>query len=387
MSRTIIHIEVPDFPIAVERVLEPRLKGRPVAVAVEAVGRALVVATSREAAAAGVQRGMRLHQARRCCPDLTVLPPNEDLYQRATAAMLEILGQYSPIIEPLRFGHAYLDMSGCGKIFGTAVDAAARAQRQIRAGLRLDANAGVAGNKLVSKVATDVVTRQSPSPGLCDVHHGQEQAFLAPLQVDYLPVVQNTVYQQLLALNIHLIRQLALINADHLQMVFGRLGLLLYQYARGIDDRPVQPRRRAPEVVTTETFAEDTNDYDRIRAAMFRLLAQATQRLRQMRLFARRLALQVQYCDYQQQQLQQAIPPAQDDWTLLGIAEKTLQNVLTRRVRVRKLTLRLCQLAPAHQQLDLFAEPQNPKHAALTQAIDKIRQRFGDQAIIFGRAA
>ncbi len=386
MSRTIIHLEVADFPIAVERVLEPRLKGRPVAVAVEAAGRALVVAASREAVANGVQRGMLLHQARRCCPELTVLPPNEDLYLRATEALLKILGQYSPIIEPLRFGHAYLDMTGC-KIFGQALDAAARAQREIHSGLRLDANAGIAANKLVSKVATEVVTRQSAVPGLCDVHHGEEQTFLAPLRVDYLPAVQKTVYQQLRELNVHLIRELALISAEHLQLVFGRFGLLLYQHARGIDHRPVQPRRRTPEVVATETFAEDTNDYDRIRAVLFRLLSQATYRLRQMHLFARRLTVQVRYSDYKETQAQQSIPPAQEEWPLLAIAEKTLQHALTRRVRVRTITLRLTQLAAASAQLDLFAEPDHPKQAALTHAMDKIRQRFGEHAIGFGRAA
>ena len=170
MPRSIIHIDIGDFPIAVERVLEPRLRRRPVVVAVQTATRSLVAALSREAAGQGVQRGMPLPQARKYCRDLTVLPPNEELYTRATTALFGLLGRFSPLIEPLRFGHAYLDMTGSTRLFGCAVDAAARAQREIRDRLGLDAVAGVACNKLVSKVASDLLCRHLPAAPLYDVH-------------------------------------------------------------------------------------------------------------------------------------------------------------------------------------------------------------------------
>jgi len=387
MSRNILHIDVTDFHVAVERVMEPRLKDRPVAVAIETASRALVFALSREAAANGVRRGMPVHDALKICPGLTVLPPNEDLYRRATVALLELLGQFTPVIEPLRFGHAYLDLTGSVKLFGGVVDAAARAQNEIRRRLRLDANAGVASNKLVSKVATDVVTSQSRKPGLCDVGHGQEEPFLAPLRVGYLPEVQKTTQEQLRDLNVHLIRELASLSAENLQMVFGRLGIALYQHARGIDNRPVQPTRRAPQIVELESFDDDTNDYQRLQSALFRLLARAARRLRQSRLFTGRLVVEVRYSDCQEGRAQQRLPAAQDDWALLQHAESVLQHAVTRRVRIRQLTLRLCDLTAASDQLDFFATPPDPKQTALTRALDKIRDRYGDRAIGFGRAA
>ena len=386
MSRAVIHIDITDFYVAVERVLEPRLRQRPVAIAIETANRSLVYSASREAGQNGVYRGMPLSQAMKYCPELTVLPPNEDLYRRATKALLTILQQFTPVLEPLRFGHAYLDMTGSAKLFGSVVDAADRARREIRDRLRLEAAAGVAGNKLVSKVASDVITARDPLAGLCDVRLGEERHFLSPLAVGFLPGVQKEVARQLDELNIRVIRELAGIQCEHLQMVFGRFGLLLYERSRGIDNRPVQPAKRAAEVVESETLAEDSNDRDRLRTILFRLLAAGTRTLRQKKLFTRQLVLQVRYSDYREEVGRVKCDPLQNDWQLLQTAETLLTRTLTRRTRVRKLTLRLTDLCRSYRQLSLFDETPNPKWSAAGQAMDKIRDRFGESAIAFGRA-
>ncbi|MBN1998302.1 hypothetical protein JW935_12160 [candidate division KSB1 bacterium] len=387
MNRTVIHIDIADFHIAVERVLEPRLRDRPVAVAIQTASRSLVFAVSHEARQNGVYRGMPLQQARRNCPDLTVLPPNEDLYIRATRAMQDVLSHFSPVIEPLRFGHAYLDMTGSGRLFGRIKDAAARIQREIRGQLRLESNAGVAGNKLVSKVASDVVFRARERLGLCDVRHGYEEKFLAPLAVGYLPGVSNNVREQLLDLNIRIVRQVAVISSENMQMVFGRFGLLLHQRAHGIDNRPVQPPKRAPEVVTVETLAQDSNDFSLIRGFVFRQLALAAKSLREKGLFAGRLVLEIRYSDYKDDIVQMRVPPTDSETELVPVVEGLLQRAVSRRIRVRKMTLRLKDLIPAPRQLSLFDEPKDAKMTALTTAMDKIRDKFGDGAIRFGRAA
>lgn len=386
MSRAIIHIDIADFSIAVERVLEPRLRLRPVAIAVEAVGRSLVYAASREATQNGVYRGMTLMQALKQCPDMTVLPPNEELYMRATQRLLEVLQQFTPVLEPLRFGHAYLDMTGSVKLFGSVVDAAAKARREIRERLQLDATAGVAANKLVSKVASDVITVRDPSAGLCDVRYGDEQCFLSPLQVGYLPGVQKEVRTRLYELNVRVIRELTMIQAEHLQMVFGRFGLLLYERSRGIDNRPVQPPKRSPEIVESETLDRDSNDRDHLRSILFRLLASAARALRQKNRVTRRMVLEIRYSDHQEDRGQLACTAMQNDWQMLQTAEDLLTRTITRRIRVRKMTLRFCDLCQPYQQLTLFDEPVNPKLQAAGKAMDRIRDRFGENAISFGRA-
>ncbi|RPH95194.1 MAG: DNA polymerase IV, partial [Calditrichaeota bacterium] len=260
-GRHIIHIDVADFPIAVERVLEPKLRQRPVVVAVETTTRSLVFSASEEARQQGIFRGMPLYMAKKQCADLRVLPPNEDLYRRATQAMMEVLEKFTPVYEPLRFGHAYLDMTGSTRLFGDVKDAAASIQREMRARLSLGSSAGVAANKLVSKVASDFVSGLGDRFGLYDVRRGDEEYFLAPLSVRYLPGVRNKVYDELRDLNVRIIHDLAEIHVEHLQMVFGRFGQVLHQRALGIDPRPVQPVRQAPEMVEVEQLDDDSNDY------------------------------------------------------------------------------------------------------------------------------
>jgi len=387
MNRNIIHIDITNFHIAVERVLEPRLRDRPVAVAIETTTRSLVFSASGEARQNGVFPGLPLYQALKNCPDLIVLPPNEELYVRATRAMMEIVSRFTPVFEPLRFGHAYLDMTGSGKLFGGVKDAAAKAQREIRNRLRLDAGAGVASNKLVSKVASDVVTTSGEHAGLCDVRHGYEENFLAPLRVGFLPGVKKKVREQLLDLNVRLIRELAVISPENMQMVFGRFGLLLHQRARGIDHRPVQPPKRAPEIVEVDTLDDDSNDYYFLRSKMFRLLARAARRLRAKKLRTSRMVIEIRYSDYKENSARQRFTPCNDDAGLAPIVNNVFDRALGRRVRVRKMTLRLCELSPEPAQLFLFAEDKNPKLGAVTTAMDKIRDRYGEDAIRFGHAA
>jgi DNA polymerase IV len=387
MTHSIIHIDITDFPIAVERVMEPRLRQRPVAVAVETTTRALVCAVSEEARQAGVYRGMALHQALRECPDLHVLPPNEELYRRATLAMMEIIGRFTPIYEPLRFGHAYLDMTGVGRLFGPVRDAAAVVQKEIRRQLRLGASAGVAVNKLVSKVASDFVTAGGERFGLYDVRRGDEKPFLAPLSIHYLPGVHQKVHNELRDLNIRIIRELAAVHVEHLQTAFGRFGLLLHQRAHGIDPRPVQPPKKVPEIVELEQLDEDSNDYFFLRARLHSLLATAARRLRDQRLRAGRLVVEIRYSDQKDDAAQQRFAPVDTEIELASILRGVFERALSRRVRVRRLTLRLCDLSSLPRQLSLFAAPVDAKIAAVTFAMDKIRDRFGERAIRFGRAA
>jgi DNA polymerase-4 len=382
----VIHLSVADFPIAVEEIMEPRLRGRPAAVAVKTASRALVVSASLAARGQGIYRGMPLETAMQRCRDLTVLPPNPDLYARADAAVMQLLQRFSPLIEPLHGGDVYLDMTGSDRLFGSVGDAAVRAQREIRERLRLQVTAGVAGNKLVSKVASDVIDRSGKVGGLCDVRAGDEPDFLAPLDVAFLPGVGRSVRQQLAMLNIRVIREIVGVSSEHLQMVFGRFGLLLYQRSRGIDNRPVQPSRRPPQIVETETLQPDSNDFRVVRRAVFHLVDRAGRRLRRQKLVAAVLAFEVRYSDYREHRVEVKLPPTADDSEWVAEVDGGLERLLQRRVRVRTIAVRLLNLQPPSQQLLLFA-PTTTRASLLTAAMDKIRDRYGDEAVGFGRAA
>jgi DNA polymerase-4 len=377
VERQVLHLDVADFAVAVEQVADPVLRERPVVVAPPAV-RALVLAVSTEARREGIHPGMPLAEARRRCRSLTELPPDEQLYARAGRAVLEVAGRFSPLIEPKSHGRVYLDVTGTGRLFGSPVDAAARLRKELSASLRLPAAVGVAANKLVSRVAADVT---EPS-GLLDVRMGDEAPFLAPLRVERLPGVGAATARDLRSLNVLLVRQLAMIEIGHLEMAFGRFGILLHQRALGIDPRPVQPKRSRPELREECTLAEDSNDPRKLRASLRRLVQRAGRELRFRRATASRLRLVVHYADARTGVAAGRFHEASNlDSRLWRAADALLGQALGRRLRVRGLALIASGIASEVGQLRLFENDARERESALSAALDRISDRFGMEAV------
>ena len=157
MNRSVLFIDPPAFCTAVEGLVAPVLRERPVAVAAPGADRATILALSAEAKAAGITRGMPVAKAKKLCPDLILKAPNPRLYARASSALFEILRRYAPVIEPRGYGHAYLDMTGTSRLFGPAVDVARKIQKESNQRIGLELAVGAAVNKLVSRTASEVV--------------------------------------------------------------------------------------------------------------------------------------------------------------------------------------------------------------------------------------
>jgi DNA polymerase IV len=367
----IIHVDIAAFAVAVERVIHPELRRRPVVVAPVGPSRSVVTALSPEAQEAGVRKGMILARALRHCRNLVVLPPNEPLYARASRALCRVLENFSPVLEPVGYGQAYLDMTGMGRLFGPPRDAAWRAQKEIRERLRLESSLGVAANKMVSRIAA-VVTEPV---GLQDVPPGDESAFLAPLPAPLLPGVGPKTREQFLELNIRLIRDLAVMRLEHLALAFGRLGFVLHQRALGIDDTPVYPPRAVPAVEEDVVLAEDSNDWDLLQSALRGLCARAGERLRAQKQRAARLEVRVRYSDYREVAGKvKLVPPLQSTAGLTARAGRLLEQTLARRTRVRSLHLRLTELSSGPVQQDLFADPAVQRRARLESALDQLHR-------------
>jgi DNA polymerase IV len=384
MEREIIYLTVAGFPVAVERVVRPELRGRPVVVAPLGASRSVVTALSAEAWNSGVRRGMVLAKALRYCRDLIVLPPNEALYERASRAIFRVLGDFSPVLEPSGHGHVYLDVTGTGRLFGPPRDTAWRAQREIRQQLRLESLLGVASNKMVSRIASEVVVRPA---GLQDVAHGNESSFLAPLPVRLLPGIGPQTEDQLKDLNIRFIHDIAAMGLDHLAVAFGRLGYLLRQRALGIDSTPVNPARSIPALEQEQTLPDDTNDYDLLRKVLFGLCQRSGEELRERKQRAGRVELRVRYADYREDESRLKIaPPVQSSTILYARALPALDSILKRRTRVRSMHLRLTDLSHGLVQLDLFADPKPERQSKLELALDGLRKRYG-KTVISGQSA
>lgn len=380
--RNILHFSIPDFPIAVARVVHSALRQRPVAVAPASSGRALLQAVSPEAQAAGLWPGMPLEKGLRRCPELQLVLPDRPLLQRAARALDELCSGFAPLREPAGGGRLFLDASGCGRLLGPGRDIAMRLEREALQQLRLQGSVGVAGNKLVAKIAAGYLRR----PGICDVLAGSEAVFLEPLSVERLPGIGRQRQRQLLEeLCLKQIGDIARLEIPHLALVFGGFAPLLQQRARGIDHTPVQPPKRLPEVAAESLLPQASNSLQLLRAELCRLAEQCGLRLRRRNRVSRRLELRIDYFDgvshCGSRKLQTGI---NTDEELLEELDRLAEKVLVRRVQLRGLQLRCRDLAPPGQ-LDLFDAPHRPRSRKLQDTLDRLRERFGEQAVCRGR--
>ncbi len=332
MNREIIHVDIAAFSVAVERIVHPELRGRPVVVAPVGPSRSVVTAVSPEAWHAGIRKGMVVAKAMKYCREVVILPPNEPLYARASRAIFKVLQNFSPVLEPSGYGHAYMDITGTDRLFGPPRDTAWRAQKEIRRQLRLDASLGVASNKMVSKIASEVMR----PTGLQDVPHGGEASFLSPLSVHLLPGVGSQTQELLRELNIRIIRDIAVMRLEQLTLAFGRLGFVLYQRALGIDNTPVYPECAVPAVDREKVLPEDSNDYALLKDVVFELCERAGEQLRAEKQRAGRMELRVRYSDYREEGGKEKLTlPVQSTAALYARAGPLLERILSRRKRVR----------------------------------------------------
>jgi DNA polymerase-4 len=388
MFRSVLHVDIAAFPIAVERVIEPGLRGRPVVLAPPGSARAPVLAASPEAVREGVRVGMPLPVALRRCPGVAVLHPNEPLYRRATGAVLALLGGYSPLVEPAALGQTFLDLTGTARLFGAAQDAAARIRREIEARLRLRPTVGLATSKLVSRVAARVIRPD----GLYDVFPGSEAPFLAPLPVGLLPAARAGTRERLSDLNVERVGDLLRFSQAQLLIAFGPPGERLRCQALGIDASPVRPPETAPAVVEEATLAEDSNEEAALLRTLFGLCERSGARLRRLGARAGRLRITLRHSDDVISRREERLaPPVAADLALFAQARAICERARPRRVRVRWIELRCLEIARGPRQLALFGPESfddRASHGAaesLEEAVHRIRGRFGDGAIVAGR--
>ena len=385
-ERSIIHLNIADFAVAVERAVDCRLKDRPVIIAPEGAPRAAVYDMSEEAYRNGIRKGMPLRRAVRLCRDARILPPHPDRYEHAMRSLLKQTLPYSPLIETGEAdGHLFMDVSGTTRLFGPPADVAWRLRQQVKKDLGLDPIWSVAPNKLVAKVATRLVKPD----GEYIVGAGEEESLLAPLPISLVPGIERDDLLRLREFNLTRVSQFTALSLEQLQIPFGARALFLYQTARGIDPSPVLPvGQKPPKVIADHEFGNDTNDRSSLESILYRLVEQIGDRLRRRRRAARRVAVILDYSDGMRCARQLAARPATaNDLTLFQLARRTLLLAWTRRVRIRHLRLICDRLIFPPAQLELFADEQREtkNRDNLIVAIDSIRHRFGNEAVRVGR--
>lgn len=385
MQNNIVHIHIPSFPVTLERVARPELRGRPVVIAPPRSERAIILSVSPEARREGVFKGMGLSSALRFCPDLTVLPPNPGLLEEGCRVLSAAVARYTPIWEPARPGHVYMDVTGTERLWGRAKDAAWRIRRDIAERMSLSAAAGVAGNKLVSSIASLLI----PSREVLDVDHGKESSFMAPLSVDYLPGIGHVRKRMLLEeLNISLVRQVAALQINDLKLIFGMQALIIHERAMGIDPTPVIPPSSDPVVSEDVTIQGDENDDHKLLGMLYGLVEKCSRMLRVRGLIPKRAGLVIRYSDQDEVTRQTRLNErAMTDLDLYNEVERLFFKACLRRTSVRFMRVWFKDLSSPSPQLSLFsfAPKEGEKRAGVTNALDRIRGRYGEEAIKLGR--
>lgn len=379
-TREILHLSIPSYAISVARVIDVSLRERPVAIAPGLSERTLLHSLSSEATKEGLVAGMSVRQAKRLCPSLMVLPPDPSLINRANHALQKVVSTYSPLIENATNGRLYLDLTGCQSLLGPGRDVAMRLEKEIEDRLRLTGTLGVAGNKLVSRIASGCMER----PGVCDVLRGAESNFIAPLPVNVLPGIGKVREKILLQeLNLRKIYELAALTLTQLRLVFGPFAPLVQQRAVGEDFSPVTPPKRTPEVSAESFLIRAENDQNRLLAELCRMVESCGFKLRHLQRGTAEISLSIHYADgVHHSRSMKLLAPQNHDLQLYNTTEELFQILCTRRTRIKAFKLTCNKLGYPNQQVDLFTNcGPTPHQHSLQQTLDNIRSKYGMQGI------
>ena len=382
-QRFILHVDMDAFYASVEVREQPGLAGRPVIVGGSPRGRGVVSAANYEARRFGIHSAMPTARAMRLCPDAVCLPGRMSLYASVSRQIREIFDRYSPLVEPLSLDEAFLDVTESQRLFGTATEIANAIKRAISDELSLVASVGIAPNKFIAKIASDL----DKPDGFVEVKPEEVQAFLDPLPVSRVWGVGKATGKELDRLGISTIAQLRQQSEAVLQDRFGKFGTHLWRLANGMDDRPVVSDSEAKSISNETTFDSDISNRDTLRAWLMELTEQVCWRLRQHDLFGRTVQIKLRFADFSTITRSHTLPEATQQtkqvWqAVLALFDKAMQSE-SRRLRLVGVGVSgLIDTAQRPQvQTDMFEQTQDTRQAQLDEVTDAIKSRFGSSGI------
>lgn len=381
----ILHIDMDAFYASVEERENPRLVGKPVIVGGTPEGRGVVAAANYAARKFGVHSAMPAVTAHRLCPHGVFLPCRMDFYASISRQIREIFERFTPLVEPLSLDEAFLDVTGSEGLFGPSAEIGQQIKRVIRSELRLVASVGVAPNKFLAKIASDL---EKPD-GFVVVEPDRIQEFLDPLPVERLWGVGKVAAAALHKMGLRTIGQLRQWPVDLLNEKFGASGEHLWQLAHGMDDRHVVPDREAKSISHETTFAADISDGEVLRAWLLELTEQVARRLRRHQIRGRTVQLKLRFSDFSTITRAQTLPEAthvtQEIWQA---AAELLDSALRQANQpIRLLGLGVSGFEEAgERQRSLFSEVQHEKQRTLDEVADRIKDQHGSNALRRGAA-
>jgi len=354
VHRTIVHADLDAFYASVEQRDKPDLKGKPVVVGGPPEARGVVMAASYESRRFGIRSATPMSRAFRLCPAVVRVSPRFDRYTEVSRHVMSIFREVAPLVEPLSLDEAFLDATAQVSVYGGPEPLGRHLKHQVRAQTGLTLSVGIAANKLVAKVDSDM---QKPD-GLVIVTPGDEAAFLAPLGVRALWGVGPKTEAVLNAAGFTTVGQLANENPQRLDEIFGSRGPWFHGMARGVDESAVVTEHERKSVGAETTFPRDLTDGPELRAELQRLAESVSRRLAQSRAQGRTVVLKLRYANFRTITRQASRPqPVDDAAEITSTAAFLLENVVQEGDRFRLIGIHCTNLsADASDQLGLWTD-------------------------------
>ena len=381
LHSSILHVDMDAFFVSVELLTRPELRGKPVVVGGRPDQRGVVSAASYEARQYGIHSAMPLRTAGRLCPHAVFLDGHHEKYGEWSDRVASILARFSPIVEMVSIDEAYLDLAGTERIYGPPFAAADKLLRTITKETQLPCSGGLATTRLVAKVASD----QGKPRGLVWVAPGMEARFLAPLPIRKIPGIGEVTERALRALAIETVDHLASHSQEKLESIFGQWGTALFRKARGGDAYEFLIDAEPKSISHNHTFGEDTSDVAEMESMLSHLSQKACKRLREAGLSSRTLTLTIRYAGFQTYTRSKTVPdPARLDADVFAVFLELFRGHRDPKRKVRLLGVALSALSHGAEQLDLLQAERRDKLKKLTEATDRLRDKFGFSSVQFG---
>lgn len=379
-ARHIAHLDLDCFFVSVERIDDPSLRGKPVAVGGTPSGRGVIASASYEARKFGVRSAMPAGQALRLCPDLVLVPGHYHRYSAMSDALYGHLQQFAPLIERASIDEMYLDLTGTDLLYRNDYEGLLRTiQRSVRERFSLPCTIAMASNKTIAKIATDQVKPE----GICVVPVGGEREYLGPLPVGVIPGVGPRTGELLQKKGFLTVADLQKASPEQLTRLLGKHGIWLHRVARGGGSETVHQEYVRKSIGKEETFSHDTADSTDLERRLHGLVERVCDRLRRKQWRARTVTLKLRYSDFHTITRSETIPSTNDDPVIFRTARDLLRKGYTRRLPVRLLGVQLSQFEDPAREPGLFEE--TTRRDEVLDAVQKLRDRFGEEVIHVGR--
>lgn len=378
MDRAILHFDLDTFFVSVERKQDSRLERKPILVGGTG-DRGVVAACSYETRQFGVHSGMPMKMARMLCPEATVIRGNGEAYSKQSKEVSEIISQSVPVFEKASIDEFYADLSGMDKYHSCYGMASELRQRIIRE-TGLPISFGLATNKLVSKVATG---EAKPNNQL-KIDAGQEKPFLAPMEVQKIPMVGEKMNQTLNNLGIRYVKTIQEMPMEIMGQVLGKNGISLWNRANGLDNSPIVPFHERKSISSERTFGKDTGDVKKMREMVRAMAETLAFQLRTGEKLTSCVSVKIRYSDFNTFSRQLKIAYTSADHVLIPHIERLFDQLYNRRMMVRLVGVSFSDLVTGNYQINLFDDTE--ERLNLYQAMDYIKTKYaynkeGDQIL------